>query len=74
MSNNVCLLYHHSDTKKSENSIFTERFERPNYISTFNNSQRWKATRFPVGSVTSRLNSPPKAFTYRLSVDSLGSL
>ncbi|GCP05418.1 hypothetical protein BvCms2454_02488 [Escherichia coli] len=40
MSNNACLLYHHSNTKKSENAIFTERFERPNYISTFNNTQR----------------------------------
>ncbi len=40
MSNNACLLYHQSDTKNSENVIFTEPFERPNCISTVNNSQR----------------------------------
>lgn len=27
MNNNACLLYHQSDTKNSENVIFTEPFE-----------------------------------------------
>ncbi|EGT3611267.1 hypothetical protein FAP59_16865 [Morganella morganii] len=50
-------------TERQVQRIVIRKDDKPRSMRLIIKNYRWKATRFPVGSVTSRLNSPPSAFT-----------